>query len=151
MTRLTSYDEGNQEIIIKEEEESKYRNNTHKTFVEECCAKAKNSDVYHKALFYTLGLTEDCQRNINDLYDWSDRCVKPLDGLSWITGTDMRIIRLAYNLFNNGAPTAFELCGEEKESELEKYTPTSIFSYLSPELREYCFEAIRIRFEMTAC
>ena len=126
----------------------KYFNDKQQRFIEECCIRAKCNDCYHKALFYTLGLTEDCMNNIESLFDFKERCVKPIEGQGWITGTDRRIIRLAYNLFNNGAPTAFYLEGEEKEDELTEYLPTSIFGYLSSELIEGCFEAVRIRYEM---
>lgn len=129
----------------------KFLNESHKLFFEECCQKAKSKDAYHSALFYVLGLTEDCRNNINTLYNFEECCVKDLKGeeYGWITGTDIRIIRLAYNLFNNGCPTAFKIeDAEEKLEETNKYIPTNIFGYLSPELREYCFEGIRIRFEM---
>ena len=67
----------------------------------------------------------------------------------WITGTDIRIIRLAYNLYNNGAPTAYEIeDADEKCKELMNYLPTAIFAYLESDLLEYCLEAIRIRFEI---
>ena len=128
-----------------------FLNDEHEAFYERCVSKSTSKDCYHKALFYVLGLTEDCRRNIDSLYDWEDRCVKQVEGeaYGWITGTDMRIIRLAYNLFNNGAPTAFHIEDpEEKNEELMKYLPTSIFGGISAELVEFCFEGIRIRYEM---
>lgn len=129
----------------------KFMNVTHEKFVIDCCTKAKNNDCYHLALFYCLGLTEDCRNNINSLYDFSTGYVTgniSSENFGWITGTDIRIIRLAYNLYNNGAPTAYKITNpEEKEDELFNYLPTSIFSYLSSEIMEYAFEAIRIRFE----
>lgn len=129
----------------------KFLDEEHKQFVERCVEKAKNNDCYHLSLFYVLGLTENCRRNIDSLYGWSDGCVKIPEGdaYGWITGTDIRIIRLAYNLYNNGAPTAFGIEDlEEKNRELMEYLPTSILGYLSSELIEYCFEGIRVRYEM---
>lgn len=129
----------------------KYIDNYHKEFVNYCLKKSKNNDCYHKALFYVLGLTEDCRQNINNLYNWSNGCVKKLikNECGWITGTDMRIIRLAYNLYNNGAPTAYSIEDvEKKNEELMNYLPTALFGYMDPELIEYCFEGIRIRYEM---
>lgn len=109
----------------------KYKNDKQKKFIKECIRRAGNDDVWHVSLFYTLGLTNDCQNNIDSLYDFNTGCVKQIKGekYGWITGTDIRIIRLAYNLYNNGAPTA-------------------IFGYLESDLLEYCLEAIRIRFEI---
>lgn len=129
----------------------KYMNKVHQQFVMECVEKAKNDDCYHMSLFYILGLTQDCRNHIDSLYNWNDGCVQQTRGESygWITGTDACIIRLAYNMYNNGAPTAFDIDNlEEKNDELMSYLPTAIFGYLSPELIEYCFEGIRIRYEM---
>lgn len=126
-----------------------FMNEEHQKFYESCLNKSSSKDCYHRSLFYILGLTEDCREAIDSLYDWKDRCVKPLNNCGWITGTDIRIIRLAYNLFNNGCPTAFDIENkDDKIDEVMEYTPASIFSYISPELREYCFEGIRIRHEM---
>ena len=128
----------------------KFMDEEHKEFVLKCCEKANNYDPYHLALFYVLGLTEDCRNNISSLYDWKNGFIKRLNGESygWITGTDIRIIRLAYNLYNNGCPTAFEIEDvEEKLDETMEYLPTSIFGYLDSEMLEYCFEGIKIRFE----
>ena len=129
----------------------RYKDDKHENFVRECIRRAKTNEVYHVALFYTLGLSDDCQNNINSLYDFNTGCVKQIRGeeYGWVTGTDIRIIRLAYNLYNNGAPTAFEIeDAEDKCNELKNYLPTAIFGYLDSEMIEYCFEAIRIRFEM---
>ena len=124
----------------------------HETFYEDCLKKSNKADCYHKALFYVLGLTEGCRNNVDCLYDWDDCCVKDHfggKGCGWITGTDSRIIRLAYNLFNGGAPTAFDLKDrKEREEELMTYLPSSIFGGLGSELVEFCFEGIRIRYEM---
>mgnify|MGYP006959746721 CR=1 FL=1 len=129
----------------------RYKNEKHENFVRECIRRAKTNEVYHVALFYTLGLSDDCQNNINSLYDFNTGCVKQIRGeeYGWVTGTDIRIIRLAYNLYNNGAPTAFEIeDAEDKCNELKNYLPTAILGYLDSEMIEYCFEGIRIRFEM---
>lgn len=129
----------------------RYKNEKHENFVKECIRRAKTSEVYHVALFYTLGLSDDCQNNINSLYDFNNGCVKQIRGeeYGWVTSTDIRIIRLAYNLYNNGAPTAVEIeDAEDKCNELKNYLPTAIFGYLDSEMIENCFEAIRIRFEM---
>ena len=130
----------------------KFRNAKHEQFVIDCCKKAKNNDVYHLSLFYVLGLTDNCQNNIDTLYNWYDNCVKIPEGndYCWITGTDIRIIRLAYNLYNNGCPTAYSIDNQdEKLRETMQYLPSNLFDYLSSELIEYCFEGIRIRYEIS--
>lgn len=131
----------------------KFLNEVHEQFVKDCVKKAEQNDCYHTSLFYVLGLSESCRENINTLYNWKTRCIKPIiDGeeYAWVTGTDIRLIRLAYNLFNNGAPTAFAIENlEEKNNELKNYLPTELFSYLTPPLLEGCFEGIRIRFGLS--
>lgn len=129
----------------------KFMSDVHEKFVNECCERARNKDCYHRALFYVLGLTEDCRKNIDLLYDWSDGCVMPIVGAKygWITGTDRRIIRLAYNLYNGGCPTAFDIENpEEMLDETMEYLPSNIFGGLIGELVEYCFEGVRIRYEL---
>lgn len=58
----------------------KFMNEKHKNFVEECIKRANNDDCYHMALFYVLGLTDDCQNNIDSLYDFKTGCVKQIKG-----------------------------------------------------------------------
>ena len=66
-----------------------------------------------------------------------------------MVGLQVQIYALAYNLYNNGAPTAYEIeDADEKCKELMNYLPTAIFAYLESDLLEYCLEAIRIRFEI---
>ena len=136
----------------------KFMNDAHKNFYESNLKRVedngKSIDSYEKALFYTLGIIlsdENSPQNlINLLYDFKDNCIIidwEEDKYGWITGTDIRIIRLAFNLYNGGYPTAFNIENQEKKlRETELYSVSDIFAYLDPILREYAFEAIRIRF-----
>lgn len=136
----------------------KFMNDAHKNFYESNLKRlednGKSIDSYEKALFYTLGIIlsdENRPQNlINLLYDFKDNCIIidwEEDKYGWITGTDIRIIRLAFNLYNGGYPTAFNIENQEKKlRETELYSVSDIFAYLDPILREYAFEAIRIRF-----
>mgnify|MGYP004453827209 CR=1 FL=1 len=126
----------------------KFMNEAHKQFVMNCILKAGQDDIYHIALFYVLGLSEDCKRNVDTLYDWKSNCVKKLGKKSgWITSTSLKIIRLAYNLFSDGCPTAVDIEDpEERCCELLGYTPAAILSGLEPKIFAYCLEGIRIRY-----
>ena len=129
----------------------KFISQEQKKFYQECIARTDdfNQDVYHKALYYTLGLTEDCRNHMDMLYNFKTGCVQQINGndFGWITGTDRRIIRLAYNLYNNGYPTAVDIKNaDERRKEIQMYSVSEIFSYLTPLLIEGCFEAIRIRY-----
>lgn len=111
------------------------------------------------ALFYVLTITEDCRRNFTDCYNAEERCVK-LDALhhGWVTGSDARAIRLAFNLFNAAVPTAL-IESEDKSDNLYDYrgdfeynrrellesTPCSIFCDGS--IGKYLMEGLKMRYK----
>ena len=111
------------------------------------------------ALLYVLTITEDCRNNILDCYNPQERHVK-LDALQheWVTGSDARAIRLAFNLFNGAVPTAL-LENENKEknlydfkgdfeydrTELLNSTPCSVFSDGS--IGIYLVEGLKMRYK----
>ena len=52
-------------------------------FISEAHEKLKEvryQDVYHKALCYCLGISDDTRRNINSIYDLKSGCVKTESG-----------------------------------------------------------------------
>ncbi|MEI2396757.1 MULTISPECIES: DUF6075 family protein [Paenibacillus] len=97
-------------------------------------------DPYHKALFYTLGLSPQTRQHITDLYDHQESCIR-LEGLQagWQTGTTLKITRLAFNLFN----------GFNGDSELYSDRPRNYSPYFlfDTNLMPYFFESIKLRFE----
>jgi hypothetical protein len=96
------------------------------------------TDPYRLALFYTLGLMEETRNHIELLYDFEDKSIRHKTGFvgGWHTSMTMRIVRLAFNLYNGCS-------GEDKEA--YAFTPYHIFDC---NLREYFFEAIRLRYEV---
>ena len=62
----------------------------------------------------------------------------------WLTEADMRMIRLALNLFTWGCPTADKLNGEEKEREVKQYLPFEILSGLDFRYTFVALEALRV-------
>jgi len=113
----------------------KFRDDEHRKFFEDCTKKAPN-DSYHRALFYTLGLTAETRKNINQLYNFKERQIE-FEGLHkpWQTGSTYKICHLAFNLFNGYS-------GDE-ESEAENYTPYNLFCC---SLAEYMLEAVKIKY-----
>lgn len=110
------------------------------------------------SLVYILTITENCRSSFYDLYDPETRCVKE-NALhnAWVTGTDARAIRLAFNLFNGAVPTALEESEDKTENlydnsgkfqynkaELLNSTPCAIFNYGS--IGKYYLEGIKLRF-----
>ncbi|MEK4106984.1 DUF6075 family protein [Paenibacillus sp. FSL R10-2791] len=97
-------------------------------------------DPYHKALFYTLGLSPETRQHITDLYDHQENYIR-LEGLhaGWQTGSTLKITRLAFNLFN----------GFNGDSELNPDRPRNYSPYFlfDTNLMSYFFESIKLRYE----
>lgn len=52
----------------------------HKDFYLEYLLKCRYQDVYHEALVYCLGISEDTRRNAERIYDFQSGCVKTEKG-----------------------------------------------------------------------
>lgn len=115
-----------------------FYNDQHKDFYENCKSTRK-TDPYHASLIYLLGLTEDTRKHFAEIYDLEkgEINIETLDQ-AWQTGTSLKIIRLAFNLFNGFVGT--------EEAEASRYAVDNIFC--SKEFAPYFWEAIKIRFEM---
>lgn len=116
-------------------------------------------DDERAALFYILTITEDCRRNFLDCYNPETGGVKP-NALNhgWVTSSDARAIRLAFNLFNDGVPTAWGKSTDKKDNlynsrrefayngkELLNSTPCSIFCDYC--IGKYLLEGVKLRFK----
>lgn len=76
----------------------------HQQFFEESMCLCRDIDVYHMALIYCLGISNDTRERIDSIYDFKSgdirtECLKE----GWITSGSARVIRLAFNLYTNGA------------------------------------------------
>ena len=103
-------------------------------------------DVYHKALCYCLGISDDTRRNINRIYDFKTGCVKPEclhDG--WQTSGSEKVVRMAFNLYCNGTPSVDdELDAEEQIDECRRYSAEDLFCCC---YAPFFWQAIQIRYE----
>lgn len=124
-------------IFLDKEHEEFYNSNIEKTKSAE--------DPYRKALFYTLGLTEETRRNINTLYDYKERIIR-FEGLNkgWQTGTSTKVTRLAFNLFNGFAG---DTGGEDTKYDGSDFTPYYLFGN---SLMPYMFEAVKLLYSCYA-
>lgn len=116
-----------------------FKNLNHELFYNSCLEKTQN-DVYHKALFYTLGIHEVTQQNIESLYDFKNKEIL-FEGIkqSWQTGTSTRITRMAFNLFNGFAGET----DDENAEDGRYYSPYYLFDTGEA---PYLMEAIKIRY-----
>lgn len=112
-----------------------FKSSEHELFYNEMLAKCAYEDCYHRALMYTLGINEDTRRHINEIYDFGTRCIK-LNSLKacWVTSSDLRAMRLAFNLFTDYVP---------ESTHKERYAVGEVFSYGDA---EYFFQAIKLRY-----
>ena len=96
----------------------------HEKFYYEKLKEVRYQDVYHKALVYCLGISDDTRRNIYSIYDFKTGCVKTEclhEG--WQTSGSVRVVRMAFNLYCNGTPSVFEYDdAEEQVDECRRYT-----------------------------
>ncbi len=72
----------------------------HEKFYYEKLKEVRYQDVYHKALVYCLGISDDTRRNIYSIYDFKTGCVKTEclhEG--WQTSGSVRVVRMAFNLY----------------------------------------------------
>lgn len=117
----------------------------HEDFYSRYLIKCRQQDVYHMALVYCLGLNIDTRININSIYDFRTGKIKT-DCLheEWITSRSGKIIRIAFNLYNDGIPSLYNYDEESEQlQECGRYTIAKIFSC---KYAKYFLEAIRIRY-----
>ncbi|MCC3372220.1 DUF6075 family protein [Cohnella sp. REN36] len=112
----------------------RFRDAEHESFYYQMLDERKCSDGYHRALFYTLGISRDTRSHIRDLFDFSNGGIKP-GGLaaSWQTGSSIRVCRLAFNLWNGWTEKGGERYSSPHELFDCSYAP-------------YFFEAIQLRY-----
>ena len=129
----------------KKESNIIFKNKKHEEFFGINMSKCRYKDVYHAALIYCLGISEDTRRNIDRIYDFTSGFVKTEclhDG--WQTSGSLRIIRMAFNLYNNGTPSVYDYDdSEEQLEECQRYTVEDLFCCgYAP----YCWQAVKIRY-----
>lgn len=120
-------------------------NDAHKKFYYEKLNEVRYQDVYHKALVYCLGISDDTRRNVNRIYDFKSGCVKTEclhEG--WQTSGSEKVIRMAFNLYCNGTPSVYDYDdSEEQLSECGQYTVEKLFCCT---YAPYFQQAVQIRY-----
>ena len=75
--------------------------------------------MYHKALCYCLGISDDTRRNVESIYDFKTGCVKTEclhEG--WQTSGSMKVVRMAFNLYCNGTPSVDDYTKTEEQTNI---------------------------------
>ena len=117
----------------------------HEKFYYTKLKELRYQDVYHKALIYCLGISDNTRRNVSNIYDFKTGAVKPeclREG--WQTSGSIKVVRMAFNLYCNGTPSVSDYEGaEEQIRECAKYTVEELFSC---SYAPYFWQAIQIRY-----
>lgn len=97
-----------------------FESKEHQMFFYSCLNKAKNYDLYHQALFYTMGISETTRARVSQWFDFKENHIKrEVLEQPWQTGGTRRLTRMAFNLWNgydDGHTTPYDLfdCGYGK-------------------------------------
>lgn len=121
-----------------------FKDEEHEMFYKRFLPMCRRQDVYHKAMVYCLGISGDTRRNIGRIFDFDEGSVKTRcleEG--WVTSGSAKVVRMAFNLFCNGTPSAHTLEGDEKVKECQRYTVEDLFCC---EHAIYFWEAVRLRY-----
>lgn len=117
----------------------------HEKFYYEKLKEVRYQDVYHKALVYCLGISNDTRRNVKKIYDFKTGCVKTEclhEG--WQTSGSIKVVRMAFNLYCNGTPSVSDYEDtEEQVDECKQYTVEELFCCA---YAPYFWQAIQIRY-----
>lgn len=117
----------------------------HEDFFYGFLSRCRNTDVYHQALAYCIGISPDTRRNTDVIYDFRNgyintECLRQ----GWITSGSARILRLAFNLYCNNTPSVDDYeDAEERELECRRYGVEEIFccSYA-----KFFWQAVKLRY-----
>jgi hypothetical protein len=122
-----------------------FKNKEHENFYNEYLQKCRYKDVYHKALVYCLGLSDDTRRNAKRIYDFKTGYVKPEclhEG--WQTSGSVKIVRMAFNLYCNGTPSVDD--SENPEEQLRECRCYTVEELFCCGYARYFWEAIKLRY-----
>ena len=92
----------------------KLKNKEHEKFYEQCLGRTGSLDPYHKAFFYTMGISGETRKHIEDVFNFREDAIRP-EGMNkgWQTSGTSCLTRLAFNLWNgwnaDGCATPYDL------------------------------------------
>ena len=116
-------------------ENIRFISEAHEKFYYEKLKEVLYVDVYHKALCYCLGISDDTRRNINRIYDFKT---------GWQTSGSGKVVRMAFNLYCNGTPSVDdEQNTEEQIDECRRYLAEELFCCC---YAPFFWQAIQIRY-----
>ena len=120
----------------------RFESKEHENFFYSMLKRTGNTDSYHQAFFYCVGISDTTRRNVERIFDFKQGHIKPSalhEG--WQTGGSIRLTRLAFNLWNGWCYESEEDAQEGRMS--EAFTPDNLFCC---EFAPYFYEAVKLRY-----
>ena len=73
----------------------KFKNKDHEKFYEQCLGRTGSLDPYHKAFFYTMGISSETRKHIEDVFNFREDAIRP-EGLNkgWQTSGSSCLTRV---------------------------------------------------------
>lgn len=120
----------------------KFLDDEHKQFYEQKINETRTTDIYRKALIYTLAMCLVTREHFSDIFDVKEGLInrKSLQA-AYQTSTSLKVTRMAFSLWNSNCYDS----DEDLENGIVSthYTPSDIFCcFYAP----YFYEAIKIRY-----
>ena len=114
--------------------EIKFISKQHEQFYHAMLEKSGNTDSYHRAFFYVMGIAEETRANINQMFDFKKDHINP-EGMhgGWQTSGTVRVCHLAFNLWN----------GYTEKEHKDDFTPYDLFCC---EFAPYFIEGIKLKY-----
>lgn len=96
----------------------KFKSKQHEQFYHAMLEKSGNTDSYHRAFFYVIGIAEESRANINQMFDFKQDRINP-EGMygGWQTSGTVHVCHLAFNLWN----------GYTEKNHKDDFTPYDLF------------------------
>ena len=87
----------------------RFESKEHENFFYSMLKRTGNTDSYHQAFFYCVGISDTTRRNVERIFDFKQGHIRP-EGLheGWQTGGSIRLTRLAFNLWNGYTENRYE-------------------------------------------
>ena len=58
-----------------------FKNRDHERFYQQCLVRCGCGDPYHKAFFYTMGISDETRKHVDDVFDFQEDVIRP-EGLN---------------------------------------------------------------------
>lgn len=120
----------------------KFIDNKHKKFYKKILNKIGKSDVYRRALIYTLAICPVTREHFNDIFDLEEGLINRNSlQAAYQTSTSAKVTRMAFSLWNSNCWDSDE---DLEQGILSPYYNTSDIFCCS--YAPYFYEAIKIRY-----